>query len=86
MYADRKEWPLEGIHVKLSKRAIPVTEYEGDDLPPDAKGRVHVFEREVTLLGDELTEAQIKRIMQIADRCPVHRAITGLAVVKTRLT
>ena len=86
MYADRKQWPLESVTVELTKRVIPVKDYEGEDLPADAKGRVHIIDRTVKLEGPELTEEQIKRIMQIADRCPVHRLIMDHSIINTQLS
>ena len=86
MYADRKEWPLESVTVELTKRVIPVGDYEGDALPVDAKGRVHIIDRTVKLEGPELTDEQINRIMQIADRCPVHRLIMDHSVINTHLS
>lgn len=55
MYADRKEWPLEGLHVTVTR--------DGNTL--------HQL---VELRGD-LSDEQHARLMDIAGRCPVHRAL-----------
>ena len=46
--------------------------------------QIDVLEREVTLRGD-LSEAQRARLLQIADRCPVHRTLHGVLEVRTVL-
>ena len=63
MYAERKGWPLDRVTVRVLHRR--------DGLK--ARDR---FAREVTLEG-ALDEAQRSRLMQIADRCPVHRTLEG---------
>ena len=62
LYADRKGWPLEGIEVSVSH-----------EVQPDAAPR-DVFRRTVRLSGP-LDQAQRQRLMEIADRCPVHRTL-----------
>jgi uncharacterized OsmC-like protein/alpha/beta superfamily hydrolase len=85
MYADRKEWPLEDIQVELRHSVVQAKDCVDCGLPEDAKGRVHLIEREVRLFGDQLTQEMKDRIMEIADRCPVHRTIVDQAVIKTNL-
>ena len=64
LYADRKGWPLEGIEVSVSHQAEP------DVTPRD------LFRRTVRLKGP-LDAAQRQRLMEIADRCPVHRTLVA---------
>lgn len=81
MYADRKEWPLEGATVRLNHGQIHADDCEecdGDDR------RIDRIEREVELEGD-LTDDQRDRLLEIADRCPVHRTLTGEIRIETRL-
>ncbi len=66
LYADRKGWPLEGVRVRLSyQRGKTET---GTPLT--------VLSRRIALEGN-LDDAQRARLMEIADRCPVHRTLTG---------
>jgi putative redox protein len=67
MYADLKKIPLLGVRVKLSHRKVDA---EG------GQGKVDLIECEIALDGD-LSEEQRARLMQIADRCPVHRTLEG---------
>ena len=73
MYADRKQWPLEEVQVtvKHSKiHAADCTECE------DREGRIDHLHRIVRMEGP-LDDAQRKRLLEIADRCPVHRTLEG---------
>ena len=85
MYADRKEWPLEDIQVDLVHSQVQASDCVDCNLPEGAKGRVYLLERKVRLIGDDLTPEMIKRIMEIADRCPVHRTLVDQTVIKTKL-
>jgi putative redox protein len=71
LYADHKAWPLEHIAVNVEHAK------ETGAAPPD------VFHRTVTLTGP-LDEEQRARLLQIAERCPVHRTLTGGARIETR--
>ncbi len=75
MYADRKGWPLERVSVKLHLEHVP-----DKDFP---KAVTEHFERVVTLEGD-LDEEQRQRLLEIADRCPVHRTLENPKVITTR--
>jgi uncharacterized OsmC-like protein/pimeloyl-ACP methyl ester carboxylesterase len=75
MYANRKEWPLEGIAVSLDYRRVPKDELEEGDR------RVDEMIQTVTLQGP-LSEKQRQRLMQIAERCPVHRSLdAGVRII-----
>jgi putative redox protein len=77
MYADRKQWPLSDIVVRIRpvrSHAIDCANCETSDV---GVGRL---EREVELLGP-LTDEQRKRLLYIADRCPVKQTLErGLRV------
>jgi putative redox protein len=88
MYADRKRLPLERVAVEVSHAKVHVDDcaecIDSDHLRPIA-GRVDRFERVVSLTGDELTDADRSRLLEIADRCPVHRTLEATSVIATRL-
>lgn len=71
MYANHKKLPLEDINVRLKHERI-----HSDDCPDcDGKtGKIERISRDIELKGD-LTDAQRERLIEIADRCPVHRTL-----------
>jgi putative redox protein len=71
LYADRKAWPLEGIEVSVSH------EIQADQTPRD------LFRRTVSFRGP-LDDDQRTRLMEIAERCPVHRTLTSGARIETK--
>lgn len=73
MYADRKQWPLESASVQL--RTAPSRDPDHDVHLVGSK-TVTRLERRIDLVGP-LTEEQRRRIVEIADRCPVKRTIEG---------
>jgi putative redox protein len=73
MYADRKGWPLERVTVRLRHDKIHARDCEDCETQT---GRIDRIERELHLEG-ELDEAQRARLMDIADKCPVHRTLNS---------
>jgi putative redox protein len=82
IYADRKKIPLLRADVRLSHGRV----HAKDSDAVEGKAKMEVIEREITLIGDELTPEQRQRLLTIADKCPVHRTLTGELHVQTRLT
>ncbi|NNF23093.1 MAG: OsmC family protein [Saprospiraceae bacterium] len=76
MYAGRKEWDLQDVkvHVQHTK------EHVQDSQSPT--GKIDRITRDIELFG-ELDEAQRKRLIEIANRCPVHRTLEGQVVIDT---
>jgi uncharacterized OsmC-like protein len=72
LYADQKKLPLERIEIRLRHDRI----YADDCANCETKeGLLDHIEVVITLHGD-LTPEQRKRLMEIADKCPVHRTLT----------
>lgn len=81
LYARRKGWPLEGVTVRLRHSRI----HASDCAECETKdGRLDRIEREIALSG-ALTEEQRARLLDIANRCPVHRTLTSEVNIRTRL-
>ncbi len=81
MYADRKGIPLKAIGVHLSHRKIKAADC------PDCtttEGEVEEMTREITFEGD-LDAATRQRLLDIANKCPVHRTLTGEIKIRTTL-
>jgi putative redox protein len=67
VYAERKGWPLRNVRVKLN----------------GATGESGLaITRELTIEGD-LTAEQRQRLIEIADKCPVHRSLVGEINIST---
>lgn len=74
MYADRKEWEVEEflVHINHSK----VTDENGK--PKD------LFQRKIEIKS-HLDESQLKRVLAIANKCPVHRSLEQSSEIETEL-
>ncbi|KUG09352.1 OsmC family protein [Solirubrum puertoriconensis] len=72
MYADRKGWPLEQVQTEVS-------------FERGADHVVHRLTRQVQLQGP-LSDEQRKRLLQVANACPIHKALTGTIEIDTTLT
>lgn len=81
MYADRKSWPLDGVSVQLTQERVHAKDCE--DCEAD-DGVVHLVRCTLTLLGD-LTPEQRSRLLEIADKCPVHRTLSGEIAIRSAL-
>ncbi len=82
MYAERKKWDLQEAFVHLKHGKIHATDCES--CAEGTTGKIVRFERMLELHGD-LDEAQRKRLLEIADRCPVHRTLHETVEVVTWL-
>ena len=81
MYADRKEWPLGEVEVRLRHSKIHAKDCESC---VTEKGKIDRIDRTLRLDGD-LSDEQRARLVEIADRCPVHRTLTSETVIFTEL-
>ena len=82
MYADRKQWPLERLELTLSHDRVHAADCEDCE---HEDGIVSVIECAIKPFGD-LSEEQRQRLIEIADKCPVHKTITGPNHVRTTLS
>lgn len=81
LYARRKGWPLTGVTVRLEHsriHAVDCAECETKE------GKLDRIEREIALEG-ALDEAQRARLLEIAERCPVHRTLVSEIDIRSRL-
>jgi len=81
MYAERKNWPLEHVAVRLKHTKIHARDCAGCE---ETKGKIDHIERTIELKGD-LSEEQQERLLEIADRCPVHQTLERRNEIVTRL-
>jgi len=71
MYAEMKKLPLERVDVHLSHRKIHAQDCAECET---REGKVDEIERRIELVG-QLSDEQRQKLMEIADRCPVHRTL-----------
>ena len=69
LYARRKDWPLEHVQVDVN--------YDADTTPRHVETTVH--------LHGSLTDAQINRLLRVADTCPVKHALEAGFLIRQRL-
>ena len=81
MYAKRKNWNVENVEVHTSYGKIHAEDCNDCD---NTNSKIDVFNREIKLTGD-LDEKQLKRLLQIADKCPVHKTLHATVKVVTKL-
>jgi len=81
LYADQKGLPLAGVSVTLTHAKIHAADCASCETK---EGKIDRIERTIALEG-ELDEAQRARLLQIADKCPVHRTLTSEVEIRTAL-
>jgi putative redox protein len=81
MYADRKGWPLEAAEVRLEHEKIHCVDCAD---APRGRPKIDHISRELVIEGP-LDENQRQRLVEIADRCPVHRTLHSEIRVTTTL-
>jgi putative redox protein len=81
IYARRKQWPLESVVVRLRHsriHAIDCAECETKE------GLLDHIELDIQLVG-KLTEEQRAKLLEISNKCPVHRTLVSEINIQTRL-
>lgn len=81
MYSNLKKLPLEGVRVRLLHSKVHATDCAQCDTK---EGKLDRIEREIEVLGP-LTEEQRQRLLEIADRCPLHRTLQSEIDIPSRL-
>lgn len=79
MYANFKKIDLQEVEVRLTHDKVHIEDGEASEKPG---GKIDKIQRLIKLEGD-LTPDQRKRLIEIADRCPVHKTIEGKPLILT---
>jgi uncharacterized OsmC-like protein len=81
LYARRKQWPLEAVRVKVRHSKVHAADCEDCETKVGILDRI---ERDVELVG-RLADEQRVRLLDIANKCPVHRTLTSEIEIRTQL-
>jgi putative redox protein len=79
LYADRKKLPLERVSVRLTHNKIHAEDCQDCETK---EGMVDRIDRSITMEGP-LDSEQRKRLLEIADKCPVHRTLESEIEIRT---
>ena len=78
MYARRKDWPLTHVRVDICHDKV-----HAQDAGGASPEKIDRFIRTVFIEGD-LDDGQRARLLEIADKCPVHRTLEATSEIVTR--
>lgn len=81
MYARRKQWPLERVTVRLRHSKVHAKDCAECEVK---EGMLDRIERELTFDG-ALSSEQRARLLDIANRCPVHRTLISKILIESRM-
>lgn len=81
MYATRRSLPLESVTVRVRHDKLHIEDCADCE---SESSRVDEFRREISLEGD-LDDAQRQRLLEIAEKCPVHRTLQSEIRIRTAL-
>ena len=81
LYARSKQWPLEGVAVRLRHSKIHASDCADCET---REGLLDRIEREIELQGT-LTAEQRAKLFEVAMKCPVHRTLKSEIDIQTHL-
>lgn len=83
MYADRKGWPFTGASVEVTHERNHGADC--DHCEEEGEGaKVQSLNRRIAVFGNDLTVQQRDKIIEIADKCPVHKTLEGHLHIHTK--
>ena len=80
LYASRRQWPLDGVEVRLQHERVHAADCQDCDTQDRTIDRIT---KQVTLHGD-LDASQRQRLLEISERCPVQRTLQRGVVIEQR--
>ncbi|MFT7433075.1 MAG: putative OsmC-like protein/alpha/beta superfamily hydrolase [Alphaproteobacteria bacterium] len=81
MYADHKKIPLEGVKVYVSHDKVHIDDCKSFE---KSNSKLDKFICEIVIIGKNLTEDNRQRLLEIADKCPVHKTLSSQAHIETK--
>lgn len=82
MYASHKKLKMRSVTVRVTNGRMHAEDCE--DCESDS-GQIHQFRRRISFDGD-LSEQEVARMLEIADRCPVHKTLHNEIKIRTQLS
>ncbi len=79
MYAERKQWPLDGVRIELSYAQTHSSATGSGD-----RRNADEIEMDISFWG-YLSDEQRERLLQVAGKCPVHRILTSSIPIRAKL-
>lgn len=79
MYAARKEWNLESVTIQLRHDRIHVDDCRDCETETGRVDEIHA----IVGFAGELDVDQRKRLLEISQKCPVHRTLTSEIKIRT---
>ena len=79
MYAERKQWPLDGVRIELSYAQKHASATGSGDVR-----NAEEIEMDISFWG-YLSDEQRERLLQVAGKCPVHRILTSSIPIRAKL-
>lgn len=81
MYAKRKKWNVDTVEVHINHEKNHCSDCENIN---DKNSKIDIFDRDIILKGN-LDQKQKQRLLEIANKCPVHKTLHSNIEVKTKL-
>jgi putative redox protein len=82
LYADRKKWSLQRVSVNIRHGKVHAKDCA--ECVEGREGRIDRFDRRIAMTGD-LDAEQRQRLLEIADKCPVHKTLEASSTIVTSL-
>jgi len=74
-YAMRQGWPLEHVSVEVR---------HGKKMQAGSQEMIDEFHKTVSIVAPDLSDEQHQKLLEIAEKCPVHKTLTGTIRIETR--
>jgi putative redox protein len=81
MYAQRKGWALTDVKVHIDHSKDHAQDYKEEH---DSNSKIDVFDRKIEFIGD-LSDEQKRKLLQIANKCPVHKTLKNASTIETTM-
>jgi putative redox protein len=79
MYAERKQWPLDGVRIELAYAQTHASASGSGDVRSSEE-----IEMDISFWG-YLSDEERERLLQVAEKCPVHRILTSSIPIRAKL-